>query len=95
MHGRRGRGQWATLPPESQQTLAEIDQLAGKGYVPDVFLAVAYMWLRDHEAALGRLQQAFERRDSYMVVAKVAPWMDPVRAEPRFQELLRRMNFPP
>ena len=80
---------------EAQQTLAEIDQLAGKGYVPDVYLAVAYMWLRDHEAALARLQQAFERRDTYMVVAKVAPWLDPVRADPRFQELLRRMNFPP
>ena len=79
---------------EARQTLAEIDQLAEQGYVPDVFLAVAYMWLRDHDAALGRLQQAFERRDSYLVVAKVAPWLDPVRADPRFQELLRRMNFP-
>ena len=79
---------------EAQQTLAEIDQLARKGYVPDVFLAVVYMWLRDHEAALARLQQAFERRDSYMVVAKVAPWFDPMRGDPRFQELLRRMNFP-
>ncbi len=33
-------------------------------------------------------------RGSAMVVARVAPWFDPVRADPRFQELVRRMNFP-
>jgi hypothetical protein len=38
--------------PQSQQTMDEIDRLAAKGYVPDVFLAVAYTWLRDHDAPL-------------------------------------------
>ncbi len=80
---------------EALQTLAEIEQQSTAGYVPDVFLAVAYLWLRDHETALDRLQRAFERRDTYLVVAKVAPWFDPLRGHPRFQELLRRMNFPP
>ena len=41
-----------------------------------------------------RLQRAFERRDGYMVVSKVTPLFDPVRADPRFQDLLRRVNFP-
>jgi len=85
----------AEQPMQAQKTLAEVDGLAEKGYVPDVFLAVAYMWLRDHDAAFARLQHAFERRDSYLVVGKVAPWFDPLRADPRFQDLLRRMNFPP
>jgi hypothetical protein len=69
-------------------------RIAENGYVPDVFLAVARMWLRGHDAAIDRLQEALERRDGYLVVAKVAPWFDPLRADPRFQELLRRMNFP-
>jgi TolB-like protein/DNA-binding winged helix-turn-helix (wHTH) protein/tetratricopeptide (TPR) repeat protein len=79
---------------EARKTLAEIDQIAKKGYVPDVFLAVAYAWLRGHDAAIERLQEALERRDGYLVVVKVAPWSDPLRPDPRFQELLRRMNFP-
>jgi TolB-like protein/DNA-binding winged helix-turn-helix (wHTH) protein/tetratricopeptide (TPR) repeat protein len=79
---------------QAAQTLAEIDRQAASGYVPDAFLALAYLWLRDHGAALDRLQRAYERRDTYLVVAKVAPWFDPLRDEPRFQDLLRRMNFP-
>jgi hypothetical protein len=79
---------------QSQQALQEVDALAAKGYVPDVFLALTSLWLRDHDAALGQLQRAYERRDSYLVVANVAPWFDPLRGDPRFQELLRRMNFP-
>jgi len=79
---------------EAQQTLAEIDGLAAKGYVPDVFLAVTYLWLRGPDAAMTRLQQAYHRRDSYMVVGQVAPWFDPLRTDARFQELLRQMSFP-
>jgi hypothetical protein len=80
---------------DALRTLAEIDQLAAKGYVPEVFLAVAYLWLRDHDAAIARLERAFEERDTYLVVAKVAPWFDPVRSDRRFQALMQRMNFPP
>jgi TolB-like protein/DNA-binding winged helix-turn-helix (wHTH) protein/Tfp pilus assembly protein PilF len=80
---------------DALRTLAEIDQLAAKGYVPEVFLAVAYLWLRDHDAAIARLERAFEERDPYLVVAKVAPWFDPVRSDRRFQALMQRMNFPP
>jgi hypothetical protein len=79
----------------ARETLAEIDRIADVGYVPEVFVAVAYMWLRDHDAAIARLERAFEQRDTYLVVAKVAPWLDPVRADARFQAMMQRMNFPP
>jgi serine/threonine protein kinase len=29
-----------------------------------------------------------------VVYLQVDPWLDPLRDHPRFQELLRRMNFP-
>jgi TolB-like protein/DNA-binding winged helix-turn-helix (wHTH) protein/tetratricopeptide (TPR) repeat protein len=80
---------------DALRTLAEVEGLAAKGYVPDVFLAVAYVWLRGHDAAVDRLERAFQRRDAYLVVANVAPWVDPLRSHPRFQDLLRRMNFQP
>jgi TolB-like protein/DNA-binding winged helix-turn-helix (wHTH) protein/tetratricopeptide (TPR) repeat protein len=80
---------------QAQQTLAEIDRLATTAYVPDVFLAGTYLWLRNHDAAVKQLHRAFERRDSYLVVANVAPWFDPLRGHPRFQDVLRSMKFLP
>jgi tetratricopeptide (TPR) repeat protein len=80
---------------EAQETLLEIEQMAQKGYVPDTFLAVAYLWLRDHDAALRQLEQAYQRRDGYLVVVNVAPWFDALRGHPVFQQLLQRMNFLP
>lgn len=79
---------------ESEQTLAEVDQLAAKGYVPDVILAMANLWIRGPEAAFPLLQRAYERRDGYIVIVKASPWFDPMRGHPGYQDLLRRMNFP-
>jgi hypothetical protein len=30
-----------------------------------------------------------------MINLKIEPELDPLRSEPRFRDLLRRMNFPP
>lgn len=76
------------------QTMSEIDGLAAKGYVPAAFLAVAYVWLRGHDAALDQLYVALARHDAYLVVANVAPWLDPLRGHPRFQALIDFMRFP-
>jgi TolB-like protein/DNA-binding winged helix-turn-helix (wHTH) protein/tetratricopeptide (TPR) repeat protein len=78
----------------ARQTMAEVEQLATKGYVPDWFLAIAYLWLGDHEAALDRLYVALAHRDGYLVVTKVAPSLDPLRGHPRFQALLDVLRFP-
>ncbi len=52
-------------------------------------------------AALGRtneafewLERAYEERDSLLDWVKLVPHFDPLRDDPRFQDLLRRMNFP-
>ena len=50
--------------------------------------------LGDEDQALERLEVAYERHASYMHDLKVDPRLDPLRDDPRFQDLLRRMNFP-
>jgi len=84
----------AGLTKEAEQTLAEVMQMASKGYVPDVFLAITTLWMRGTEAALPLLQRAYERRDGYIVILKSTPWFDPMRGHPGYQDLVRRMNFP-
>jgi hypothetical protein len=46
-------------------------------------------------APLRWLERAFQARDVYLVHLKVSPLYDLVRGDLRFQDLLRRMNFPP
>ena len=63
---------------------------------PDrAFSAAQYLaQLGDEDQALERLEIAYERRAPSMHDLKVHPRLDPLRENPRFQDLLRRMNFP-
>jgi TolB-like protein/DNA-binding winged helix-turn-helix (wHTH) protein/Flp pilus assembly protein TadD len=58
-------------------------------------VAMFYAGLGDKNMALAWLERAFDERFPGMVVLKVEPFFDTLRSEPRFQALLRRMNFPP
>jgi hypothetical protein len=49
----------------------------------------------DPARALGLLERAYEERDPNMPLVGCLPVFGPLRAEPRFQELLRKMNLPP
>lgn len=53
-----------------------------------------YAQLGDKDQAFAWLEKAYEKHDSPMHRLKVQPWWDPLRSDPRFQDLLRRMNFP-
>lgn len=79
---------------DARRTLNRLKELGAAGYVSDSLLATTYWSLGEHEAAMKHLQRAFDRRDTYLAVLKVAPVFDEMRADPRFQELVERMNFP-
>lgn len=61
---------------------------------PAVWQAVAYAGLGENDKALDFLDQAYERHEVPMVYVKVRHVLDPIRHDPRFQQLLRRMKFP-
>jgi 5-methylcytosine-specific restriction enzyme A len=50
--------------------------------------------MRSRAIRLTWLEQAYEEHDQWMVFANSYPGLDRLRSEPRFQALLRRMNFP-
>lgn len=57
------------------------------------FLAICYTKLGDRENALVSLEQALEDKNDQINLMKVEPHFDPLREEPRFQELLRRIGL--
>jgi serine/threonine protein kinase/TolB-like protein/Flp pilus assembly protein TadD len=66
-----------------------------RAYVPKYHVALAYIALGEHEQAFAWLEKAVEDRSPQLVYLRVDPRVDPLRSDPRFQDLLRRMNFPP
>ena len=56
--------------------------------------AQAFVDLGKKDQAFAELNKAYEKRLSSLCWLKVEPQMDPLRSDPRFGELLRKMNFP-
>ena len=62
-------------------------------YVPPYFFGTVQAALGNKEKAFSALEKAYEEHDSYLVRLKVDPAMDPLRADPRFEQLLHRMGL--
>ncbi len=46
------------------------------------------------DQAFAWLEKAYQERSRPMAYLRAEPALDPLRSDPRFQDLLRRMNFP-
>jgi TolB-like protein/DNA-binding winged helix-turn-helix (wHTH) protein/Tfp pilus assembly protein PilF len=57
-------------------------------------LAAAYVELGNKERALALLGKAYQERDPWLPMDMAAPRLDPLRSDPRFQDLLRRIGLP-
>ena len=78
---------------EANAVLDELLNLSKTKFVPPYNIALIYNGLGETEKSLEWLEKAFEQRDPKMVFLKVEPKWNNLRREPRFIELMRRMNF--
>ena len=56
-------------------------------------LAKVYVALDDRNEALNNLEKAYQVRDIWMYNLYVDPAFDPIRNEPRFKALMKKMNL--
>ena len=78
---------------EAQALLDELLKLSTTRSVPADHIAIIYNGLGETDKALDWLEKAYEQRDPKMAFLKVAPVWNNLRNEPRFIELMKRMNF--
>lgn len=78
---------------EAQRKFAELLSLAEREPISTYVLARGYAAIGDNANALEKLERAFEERDGLMHVIRVDPNLDGLRNEPRFQEIIRKMNL--
>jgi eukaryotic-like serine/threonine-protein kinase len=57
-------------------------------------LAIAYAHLGENDRAFEQLEQRYRSRGFEMLTLKNNPALDPLRSDPRFQDLLRRVGLP-
>jgi len=71
-----------------------LDRLKGRYDRNPTNTAIYYAQLGDKEQAFAWLEKAYEKHDMELFRLKYNPRFDPLRNDPRFVDLLRRMNFP-
>jgi len=77
----------------ARQLLAEIEERFVVDPLPRGVLARAHLALGEKDRALQWLEEAVEERDQTVFSLKVNPDWDPIRSEPRYHKLLKRMNL--
>jgi len=86
-YGRAGR------PGDARELLERAQKIAAETYVPPSALALGYVGLDDWDATFDWWNRAIEVRDPLIMAVKSYSFFDPVRGDPRYRAMLRRMNL--
>ncbi|HSE66534.1 MAG TPA: protein kinase, partial [Gemmatimonadales bacterium] len=86
-----GRGDTAA----ANRTLAALEERSKLEYVPPWAFAVAYTGLGDKTRAIGWLNRGIDERDMMMAENLFDPILDPLRGDPRFVAVERRLGLRP
>jgi TolB-like protein/DNA-binding winged helix-turn-helix (wHTH) protein/Flp pilus assembly protein TadD len=87
LYGRMGQ------KDKARAELRKLEAMSGTQPLDPVAMAVAYLGVGNDEAALSSLEKAYAQRSNLLTALKVEPVYDPLRDDPRFQELLRRVGL--
>jgi tetratricopeptide (TPR) repeat protein len=79
---------------EARELLRQLLERSKSGYISSYHIALVYCGLGELERAMEYLERAYKERDNWMVWLNVYPVFDPLRNDPRFQDIIRRVGLP-
>jgi hypothetical protein len=85
---------YPAISPEARKILDQLRERSARSYLSSYCIAEICLGLGDKDQAFEGLEKAYEERARTLVMLNVAPELDPLRSDGRFQNLLQRMNFP-
>ncbi len=77
---------------KAYELLAELKERSKKGYVSSFWTALIYLGLGEIDKTFEWFEKAYEERDGNMIYFTVPQALDPVRADPRYKQLLIKMG---
>jgi tetratricopeptide (TPR) repeat protein len=78
---------------EALGMLDRLNRLDSGRYVAPFWHSIVHAGLGDVDAAIGHLERSYAQSDVWLVWLNTDPRLDSLRADPRFQQLLRRVGF--
>ena len=81
-------------PAEARRILANLQQLYQQGIVPAASLATLHGALGESNEAFVWLEKAYQERDPQLTYLKAGRRFEPLRQDPRFGQLVRRVGLP-
>lgn len=79
---------------EALEMLNQLDKLSKERYVSSFNRAYIYIALGDMDQAFEYLEKSYVEREILLTYIKVWPYYDPIRSDPRFKALLKKMGLP-
>src|ERR1044071_4943154 len=77
---------------EALKIIRELQDRSKKEFIPSYSIATIYVGLGMKDQALQHLVKSYDEGSYYMIHLKVEPILDPLRADPRFTDLMRRVG---
>lgn len=78
---------------DAVQVIAQLNELSKHNYASPFELAAIYVALGQKERAFELLEDAYNERSFHLTYVKVRPDFDPIRNDPRFANLIRRIGL--
>ena len=78
----------------ARKALTELQKLSGPRYISPLYFAAVYTGLGEKSNALDWLEKAYQERNDRLLYLGADPVSDPLRSEPRFRDVLRRVGLP-
>ena len=79
---------------EARQILRQLADASKERYTPAMAFAIVHVGLGENDQALNWLEKAAEERFNRLAYLRREPTWDPLASDPRFVDLLRRINLP-
>jgi TolB-like protein/Flp pilus assembly protein TadD len=81
-------------PEKAEEAIKRLRDIEKTEPVDPYSFAVVYVGLGDKDKAFVELEKSFSERGYYVPLLSVDPLMDPLRDDPRFADLIKRVGLP-
>jgi TolB-like protein/DNA-binding winged helix-turn-helix (wHTH) protein len=81
-------------PSDARRELSKLQASAAQRYIPPSYFAILWMGLGDNKQSLAWLNRGYRDRSEHMLYLGLEPLVDPLRSDPNFVSLLKKVGLP-